>query len=154
MLRQGSLKMLFEVVHTTDYRYSVPVSEAYLEARLTPPEREEQEVLSHRIDFHPEAKMSEYTDYFGNAATFYSMTLRHERLKVTNRMTVRTNPRDLNLKALNLNVAEAKQILGSSMTDIFDYLQPTAAVPTGGPAASWAMKFLKVPPPFAWLCRI
>jgi len=87
--------------------------------------------------------MSEYRDYFGNAATFYSMTLRHERLKVTNRMTVRTKPRDLNLEALSLNVAEAKQILGSSMTDIFDYLQPTAAVPTGGPAASWAMKFLK-----------
>ena len=135
--------MLFEVVHTTDYRYSVPVSEAYLEARLTPPEREEQEVLSHRIDFHPEAKMSAYRDYFGNAATFYSMTLRHERLMVTNRMTVRTKPRNFDLEALHLNVAEARQILGSSMTDIFDYLQPTNAVPTGGPAASWAKKFFK-----------
>ena len=135
--------MLFEVVHTTDYRYSAPVSEAYLEARLTPPEREEQEVLAHRIDFHPEAKMSHYKDYFGNAATFYSMTLRHERLKVTNRMTVCTKPRDLGFEALQLNVAEARQILGSSMTDIFDYLQPTAAVPTGGPAASWAKKFFK-----------
>ena len=34
--------MLFEVVHITDYRYSIPVSEAYLEVRLTPPVREEQ----------------------------------------------------------------------------------------------------------------
>jgi len=135
--------MLFEVVHTTGYRYSVPVSEAYLEARLTPPKREDQDVLSHRIDFNPEAKMSDYRDYFGNVTTFYSMTLRHEQLKVTNRMTVRTKPRNLALEALQLNVAEARQILGSAMTDIFDYLQPTAAVPTSGPAVSWAKKIFK-----------
>ena len=133
--------MLFEVIHNTDYRYSLPVSEAYLEARLTPPQREEQEVLSQIIDFHPSATHSHYSDYFGNKTTFYSMTRRHERLTVTNRMTVRTSPRNTDLRALNLSVAEVRQILGSSMADIFDYMQPTAAVPTGGASTAWSKNF-------------
>jgi len=139
--------MLFDVVHTTDYRYREPVSEACLEARLTPPHRDEQDVLSHRITFEPGAGLSDYVDYFGNTTTFYSMTLRHERLTVTNRMTVRTRPRKPVGEALALPVAEARQILTSSLTDIFDYLQPTPTVPTGGESLDWAKMFLqgKVP---------
>jgi len=135
--------MLFDVVHTTDYRYSVPVSEAYLEVRLTPAHHPGQEVVSHRIAFHPEAGLSNYVDYFGNIATFYSMTLRHERLTVTNRIIVRTRPRPPIGEALGLPVAEARQILASSLTDIFDYLQPTPTVPTGGAATDWAKKLLR-----------
>jgi transglutaminase-like putative cysteine protease len=129
--------MLFDVIHTTDYRYTEPVSEAYLEVRLTPPRREEQEVLAHRIEFSPQAATSNYVDYFGNTATFYSMTLRHERLTATSRMTVRTHPPKLPEEALGLTVAESRQILASSLTDVFDYLQPTQAVPTGGHAKEW-----------------
>lgn len=135
--------MLFDVAHITDYRYSKAVSEAYVEARLTPPHRPEQEILAHSIDFSPETGLSDYVDYFGNTATFYSMTLRHERLTVTNRMTVRTRPRTQPEEALALPVAEARQILASSLTDVFDYLQPTQAVPTGGPATEWVKKFLR-----------
>ena len=135
--------MLFDVVHVTDYRYTNPVSEAYVEARLTPPHRPEQSVLSHGIGFSPDAGASDYVDYFGNVVTFYSMTLRHERLTVTNRMTVRTRPPCLPQAALALPVAEARQILASSLTDIFDYLQPTQAVPTGGASIHWAKKFLR-----------
>lgn len=135
--------MTFDVVHVTDYRYREPVSEAYIEARLTPPPRPEQEVLAHRIEFLPAAGLSDYVDYFGNTATFYSMTLRHERLTVTNRLTVRTRPRAGIPEILALSVAEARQILTSSLTDIFDYLQPTPAVPTGGVSTDWAKKFLR-----------
>lgn len=135
--------MLFDVVHITDYKYSNPVSEAYVEARLSPPHRPEQEILSHAIEFFPEAGLSDYVDYFGNTATFYSMTLRHERLTVTNRMTVHTRPRLRPGEALELPVADARQILSSSLTDIFDYLQPTQTVPTGGASTDWAKKFLR-----------
>ncbi|MBE2203106.1 MAG: transglutaminase family protein [Chthoniobacterales bacterium] len=135
--------MLFDVIHFTDYRYSHPVSEAYVEARLTPPRRKEQEVLGHRIEFSPQADTSNYVDYFGNTTTFYSMTLRHERLLVTNRMTVRTRSPEKPGEALALTVAEARQILASSLTDVFDYLQPTPAVPTGGSAMDWARKIFR-----------
>jgi transglutaminase-like putative cysteine protease len=116
--------------------------EAYLEVRLTPPVRPEQEVLRHRIEFHPTAEASDYIDYFGNRTTFYSMTLRHRQLKVTNRVTVRTLPRILPKSGLDLTVAEARQILKSG-TGIFDYLQPTEAIPLVEESASWAREILR-----------
>jgi len=99
-------------------------------------------VLRHRIEFQPAAGASDYTDYFGNLTTFYSMTLRHRQLKVTNRATVRTLPRILPEGGLALTVAEARQILKSG-TGVFDYLQPTEAVPLAGESASWARKILR-----------
>lgn len=135
--------MLFEIVHTTDYRYADPASEAYLLVRLTPAPRPEQEVLGHTIDFAPVAATSSFHDYFGNPTTFYSMTLRHDRLTVVNRMTVRTKSRPVPAEALDLTIAEARQIFSSTLPDVFDYLQPTEAVPTGGPATEWARRFLR-----------
>jgi transglutaminase-like putative cysteine protease len=134
--------MLFQVVHTTGYDYADAAMEAYLEVRLTPPVRPEQEVLRHRIEFHPTAEASDYIDYFGNRTTFYSMTLRHRQLKVTNRVTVRTLPRILPKSGLDLTVAEARQILKSG-TGIFDYLQPTEAIPLVEESASWAREILR-----------
>lgn len=133
--------MLFEIVHQTDYRYGQPASEAYLEARLSPPKSDRQEILSHEIEFLPATPVSTYHDYFGNQVTFYSMTLRHERLAVTNRLTVRTTETEFPADAMDVTIAEARQLAASKLTDIFDYLQPTPAVPTGGPATEWARKF-------------
>ena len=135
--------MLFDVVHSTTYRYIDTAMEAYLEARLTPPERPTQKILRHRIEFEPAAKVSSYTDYFGNIATFYSMTRRHSRLRVINRLTVRTAHHRLPAGGLAPSVAEARQILGSAGPAIFDYLEPTAAVPLGGPSTAWAREFVK-----------
>jgi len=133
--------MLFEIAHRTDYRYAPTASEAYIEARLTPPSLPSQAILSHHIEFSPATPVSTYHDYFGNEVTFYSMTLRHERLSIVNRLTVRTAeappPRD----ALEVSIAEARQLFASKLPDIFDYLQPTMAVPTGGPATEWAQRF-------------
>lgn len=133
--------MLFEILHRTDYRYGQPASEAYLEARLTPPKNERQSIISHEIEFLPGTPVSTYHDYFGNQVTFYSMTLRHERLSVTNRLVVRTAETALPQDALAVTIAEARQLFASKLTDIFDYLQPTPAVPTGGSATEWARKY-------------
>jgi transglutaminase-like putative cysteine protease len=135
--------MLFQVVHTTNYLYVDAAMEAYLEVRLTPPVRPEQEIVRHRIEFHPAACVSDYIDYFGNRTTFYSMTLRHRQLKVTNRMTVRTLPRILPQDGLSLTVAEARQILKPGGTAVFDYLQPTVSVPLDGDSLAWAREILR-----------
>jgi transglutaminase-like putative cysteine protease len=116
--------------------------EAYLEVRLTPPARAEQDVLRHRIEFQPGAEASDYIDYFGNRTTFYSMTLRHRQLKVTNRLTVRTLPRVLPESGLALTIAEARQILKSG-TGVFDYLQPTEAIPVDAESSAWARDILR-----------
>ena len=135
--------MLFDVVHSTSYRYTDAAMEAYLEARLTPPTRPTQQILAHRIEFLPGARASDYTDYFGNLTTFYSMTLRHPSLKVVNRLTVRTASHRLPAGGLAPSVAEARQILGSAGPVIFDYLQPTPTVPLGGHSAGWAREFIR-----------
>jgi transglutaminase-like putative cysteine protease len=134
--------MLFNIVHTTGYVYADTAMEAYLEVRLTPPARAEQNVLRHRIEFQPAAEASDYIDYFGNRTTFYSMTLRHRQLKVTNRMTVRTLPRVLPEGGLALTVAEARQILKSG-TGVFDYLQPTEAIPIASESSAWGREILR-----------
>jgi len=133
--------MLFEINHRTDYRYPHPVSEAYIEARLTPPTRADQEILSHSIQFSPEAGLSSYQDYFDNTVTFYSMTLRHARLSVLNKMVVRTIERPRPVEALAVSVAEARQLVSSNLIDVFDYVQPTPSVPTGAHSTEWARKF-------------
>lgn len=135
--------MLFNVVHTTTYQYVAEAMEAYLEVRLTPPVRAEQKVLSHRIEFHPTAQASDYVDYFGNRTTFYSMTLRHRQLKVTNRLSVRTLPRIRPEFGLALTIAEARQILKSTGTSVFDYLQYTAAIPVTPDSTAWAKEILR-----------
>ena len=134
--------MLFNIVHTTGYVYADTAMEAYLEVRLTPPVRPEQGVLRHRIEFQPAAEASDYIDYFGNRTTFYSMTLRHRQLKVTNRLTVRTLPRVLPESGLALTVAEARQILKSE-TGVFDYLQPTEAIPIASESSAWGREILR-----------
>jgi transglutaminase-like putative cysteine protease len=135
--------MVFNIAHTTGYVYADTAMEAYLEVRLTPPVRPEQEVLRHRIEFQPGAQVSDYIDYFGNHTTFYSMTLRHRQLKVTNRMTIRTLPRILPASGLALTVAEARQILKSAGTGVFDYLQPTEAIPVDAESSAWARDILR-----------
>jgi transglutaminase-like putative cysteine protease len=134
--------MLFNIVHTTGYVYADTAMEAYLEVRLTPPVRPEQAVLRHRIEFQPAAEASDYIDYFGNLTTFYSMTLRHRQLKVTNRLTVRTLPRVLPESGLALTIAEARQILKSG-TGVFDYLQPTEAIPIASESSAWGREILR-----------
>jgi len=135
--------MLFQIRHTTDYCYEHPASEAYVEARLTPPELPWQRILSHEIVFDPTAPASAYSDYFGNRTVFYSMVRRHGQLTVTNNLTVETAPREVSSEAMDLSVGEARQILASMSTDIFDFLRPTEAVPNGGESAKWARRILR-----------
>ncbi len=135
--------MRFDITHTTDYRYEQPAMEAYIEARLTPPELPGQRVLSHRLLFEPAAPTSGYADYFGNRVHFYSMVKRHRRLTITNEISVATAPAVLPSEALALTIGETRQIFSSALASVYDYLRATAAVPTGGEAARWSRRHLK-----------
>jgi len=135
--------MRFDILHTTDYRYEEPASEAYIEARLTPPSRPTQKILAHELLFDPDGPSSTYTDYFGNPTSFYSMVKRHERLSVTNRILTETAAPVLPDEALELTVGEARQIFSSVSTDVFDYLRASPAVPMGGEAAQWSRRWLR-----------
>lgn len=117
--------------------------EAYLEARLTPPETAAQHIVEHAIEIAPDLPVTYYTDTFGNPVSFFSHTLRHDRLSIRNRLIVETRAPNLPAEALDLPVAEARQLFSSVMLDYFDYLQPTQSVPVGGPAANWVRQHLR-----------
>jgi len=134
--------MEFEITHVTHYKYGHPAAEAYGEARLKPPNLATQTVLSHRLLIDPEVPTSAYTDHFGNHVDFFSLPFRHKELYVTNQAVVRTQAVPLPAASLELPVQETRQILGSVMTDIFDYLQMTAAVQPAREAVQWARKYL------------
>jgi transglutaminase-like putative cysteine protease len=134
--------MDFEINHITHYKYGHPAAEAYGEARLTPPELPTQTVLSHRLVVEPEVPMSAYDDHFGNRVQFFSLPFRHKSLVIRNELVVRTQPAEMPASSLELTVQEARQILGSALTDIFEFLQPTPVVEVGREAVQWARKFL------------
>jgi transglutaminase-like putative cysteine protease len=134
--------MEFEINHATHYKYGHAAAEAYGEARLTPPELPTQTVLSHRLVIDPEVQTSAYTDHYGNRVAFFSLPFRHRSLVVSNQAVVRTVPPERPASALELRVQEARQILNSALTDIYDFLQPTAVVEIAREAVQWARKYL------------
>jgi len=134
--------MEFEINHVTYYKYGHAAAEAYGEARLTPPELPTQTVLSHQLIIDPEVPVSSYTDHFSNKVEFFSLPFRHKSLVVRNQLSIRTIPPQLPTTALELSVQEARQILNSALTDIFDFLQPTSVVEIGRDTVQWVRKFL------------
>ena len=134
--------MEFEITHVTHYKYGHPAAEAYGEARLTPPTLPSQTVLQHRLVIDPEVPTSDYVDHFGNRVDFFSLPFRHKQLFVSNQAVVRTHPVPLPASSLELPIGEARQILGSVMTDIFDYVQMTPVVQTTRESVQWSKKYL------------
>ena len=140
--------MEFEVSHITDYSYQYAAAEAYLEARLTPPNLPSQSVRNRRLTIEPATKVSGYLDYFGNAVDFFSLPYRHRSLVITSRVEIQTHAPERPAAALEVSINEARQILGSSVTDVYDYLQPTDTVVKGREAAQWARRYLAGNRPF------
>ncbi len=134
--------MEFEVSHITDYGYQYGVAEAYLEARLTPPNLPSQTVRNRRLTVEPATKLSGYVDYFGNAVDFFSLPYRHRSLVITSRVDVHTHPPERPAAALEVSIDEARQILHSSVADVYDYLQPTEIVSKTRDALQWARRYL------------
>ena len=107
--------MEFEVSHITDYGYQYGVAEAYLEARLTPPNLPSQTIRNRRLTVEPAVKVSGYMDYFGNAVDFFSLPYRHRSLVITSRVDVHTHAPERPAAALEVSIDEARQILHSSV---------------------------------------
>ena len=134
--------MLLRVTHLTDYRYSQPVAEAYLELRLSPPERDIQRIDRHQLVLAPAAKVSQYDDYFGNRVAFVSLPYRHSRLTIRSDAVIETRAASLPERSLDLSVQETRQILTAALPFVFDYLQPTEMVKPGREAMQWAKRYL------------
>ena len=135
--------MEFEISHITDYSYQNAAAEAYLEARLTPPDLPSQTVRSRKLTVEPAVKLSGYIDYFGNAVDFFSLPYRHRSLVITSRVEIQTHDAPRPAAALEVSINEARQIMSSAPAEIFDYLQATETVTTySKDALGWGKRYL------------
>lgn len=79
---------LYQIEHTTRFRYSEPVREAVVTLYLQPRSDAAQHLESFRITTDPGAELSDYEDCFGNPAHYFDIPSEHGELTVTARSLV------------------------------------------------------------------
>ncbi|MBD8077450.1 transglutaminase family protein [Cellulosimicrobium arenosum] len=77
-----------EVVHTTTFAYSEPVTASYNEARMTPVSDAGQQVQSVQVQVQPTTWAHDYGDYWGTTVTAFEVLEPHSRLVLRARCTV------------------------------------------------------------------
>ena len=87
--------MLYEVTHTTRYRYEAPVSQCLSEVHLTPRVFSTQRVQEMSLDVDPApAFVYHRKDYFGNDVSSFGVFENHESLTATAKSLVEVDPRE------------------------------------------------------------
>ncbi len=82
--------MLYQVTHRTTYGYGSDVAVSHHVAHLRPRELAWQQVADYTLTIDPVPTVTtERTDFYGNAASFFSIGSPHDRLTVTARSRVR-----------------------------------------------------------------
>ncbi len=85
--------MIFDIRHTTRYRYSATVSVCHNEAHLRPRPTSTQQCLASELTVDPApATIFERTDYFGNPALYFAVQNPHSVLTVTATSSVALQP--------------------------------------------------------------
>lgn len=82
--------MKLEIVHSTRYRYSVPIAETVMEVRLRPMDGNGQRCLDFKLELSHGIKAREYVDGFGNHVHYFNLVRPHSGLSVISRSTVET----------------------------------------------------------------
>jgi transglutaminase-like putative cysteine protease len=84
---------LFEITHTTVYRYASPVSVSHNLLRLAPRNLPCQHTISHALEIGPLPSVTQvHTDYFGNEVQFATIAETHQELRVVARSQVALGP--------------------------------------------------------------
>lgn len=84
--------MLLAVRHSTRYVYDHPVRESVMELWMQPQKRANQRLVSFDLEIDPAAQLFSYADTFGNAVYHFDIPQPHERLTITARSAVETEP--------------------------------------------------------------
>ncbi|HZZ33206.1 MAG TPA: transglutaminase family protein [Phenylobacterium sp.] len=84
--------MLLAVRHSTRYQYDQPVRESVMELWMQPHKRTHQRLISFELEIDPAAQLFSYADTFGNAVYHFDIPQPHDRLTITARSAVETEP--------------------------------------------------------------
>ena len=87
--------MKYRIVHKTEYRYGVTVSQCHNLAHLRPRNLPTQQCLGHRLEIDPlPMDLAEHEDYFGNHVSYFSIQQAHQVLTVTATSEIQLEPGD------------------------------------------------------------
>ena len=109
--------MRLRITHTTTFTYDEPVSEAYMEMRLTPLDAGGQRCESFRLSTDPPGEVRGYADRFGNRVRHFDTLAPHAKLVVSARSEVSTPDGFIDPE---------REV---SLLDAYDYLHPTEYTP-------------------------
>ncbi len=111
--------MLLELTHETTFLYDQPVSEVYMEFRLTPLTDGAQHLLQHRQRVAPLRPVRQYVDAFGSTVSYFNLLNRHEKIEVYFDSVVETFPSASREGGSGEARPSAPGVL------LYDYLRPT-----------------------------
>lgn len=132
--------MLLELTHETIFEYAEPVSEAYMEFRLTPLSDAKQHIIQHRQRVTPARSIRQYTDAYGNVVNYFNLLDPHTRVEVRFDSVVETHDSFVRGEALEVDQIDT----AAGRVALHDYLQPT-------PLTAWCSEFLEFVRPFEGL---
>lgn len=113
--------MLLEITHETVFDYSEPVSESYMEFRLTPLTDSSQHLLQHHQRVLPAAPVRQYVDGWGNTVSYFNLISPSERIQASFDSIVETFPTAIRGHHLAGESPDAPPARAA----LFDFLQPT-----------------------------
>lgn len=115
--------MLLEIRHVTQYRYASYVRESVMEVWMQPQKSARQRLVSFDLDLDPPAQVFSYADSFGNAVYHFDVPQPHDRLSITARSAVETQPPPPVPEHLDLG--EWDRLRSEFLRgECFDYLRP------------------------------
>lgn len=127
----------FEVVHRTDYRYGMAMTDGYTVAHLLPRPTPTQQVVSSELFVEPDAdEFTEQSDMFGNRVVRVGIHRPHDHLVITSRSVVDVDapvrPDDWGSDSMSCGeVADAvRRATGDLVCEIGPYSAVTSATPT------------------------
>lgn len=141
--------MRFHIEHTTEYAYPDPASESFSELRLRPRDSLRQKVTRHQTLIEPGVLVESHIDYFGNYVETISIPYRHQRLVISSACEVETKPFNDALVALDLSIAEARQMYQERRRELHDFLRPSQYVRLVDPVREMASDLLPEAAPFS-----
>ena len=84
--------MLYHIRHITRYRYSAPIRESIMEARMQPRSDGNQRCIEFRLDVAPRARPSCYQDHLENVVHHFDIPGEHQELFLLAESTVEVKP--------------------------------------------------------------
>lgn len=84
--------MYYSIRHLTKFRYTAPVSESLMEARMQPRSDGAQRCLSFQLKIQPRARVHSYRDYLGNTVHHFDVPGKHRQLTLSAEALVDVQP--------------------------------------------------------------